>query len=149
MVLLHSECRFFKVGILITWYAYFFPKGDPIQLCSNDLSCIYARNFSSQFMTWFASSRFASAKMTFGDNSSGIFTSGYNHNRSNFSTRYSNTEVQKCNFQHNTQIRNFHSAIFDLVQDSFGIGSSWRYVYFCRKPFKLCLNTNCRWFYRR
>jgi hypothetical protein len=49
----------------------FFCKGEPIELCSYKLDCIYARNFSAQFMNWQASAMFVAANLAI-EKSSGI-----------------------------------------------------------------------------
>jgi hypothetical protein len=48
-------------------------KGEPIELCGGSkVTCLFARNFSMQFMTWLAKDSFAVKTLQFGNNHTGM-----------------------------------------------------------------------------
>jgi hypothetical protein len=93
IILIHNSClgtqsawesrsntvsaQYWRVYFICSLKILCITKGEPIELCSSKLDCIYARNFSAQFMSWFASDMFGTAKLRFEDNSSGMFKWGY------------------------------------------------------------------------
>lgn len=47
------------------------PSGEAIQLCSSKGNCLYARNFSAQFLPWVASEKFVATGLNYGAKHSG------------------------------------------------------------------------------